>query len=44
MVIKLNAKPLNKMLPKTRAYVKIYDGQTEGIYFLIEFDGLYIKR
>ena len=24
------------MLPKTRAYVKGYDGQTERIYFLIE--------
>ena len=26
------------MLPKTTAYVKIYDGQTIWMYFLIEDD------
>ena len=31
-------KPLNIMLPKTRAYVKSYDGQTKWMYFLIEDD------
>ena len=31
------------MLPKTTAYVKSYDGQTKGIYFLIEYDGLLEK-
>ena len=33
-------KPLYIMLPKTTAYVKIYDGQTKGMYFLIEDDEL----
>ena len=28
-------KPLDIMLPKTRTYVKIYDGQTKWMYFLI---------
>ena len=28
------------MLPKTSSYVKIYDGQTKWMYFLIEDDGL----
>ena len=28
------------MLPKTNAYVKIYDGQTKWTYFLIEDDDL----
>ena len=28
------------MLPKTSAYVKIYDGQTKWMYFLIEDDDL----
>ena len=28
------------MLPKARAYVNIYDRQTEWIYFLIEDDDL----
>ena len=28
------------MLPKTRAYVKSYDGQTKWMYFLIEDDDL----
>ena len=28
-------KPLHIMLPKTRAYVKVYDGKTKWIYFLI---------
>ena len=33
-------KPLHIMLPKTSAYVKIYDGQTKWMYFLIEDDDL----
>ena len=28
---------LNIMLPKTRAHVKSYDGQTKWMYFLIEY-------
>ena len=28
-------KPLHIMLPKASAYVKIYDGQTKRMYFLI---------
>ena len=32
----LNVKPLHIMLPKTSTYVKIYDGQTKWMYFLIE--------
>ena len=28
-------KSLHIMLPKTRAYVKVYDGKTKWIYFLI---------
>ena len=31
------------MLPKTTAYVKIYDGQTIWMYFLIEDDDLLEK-
>ena len=31
-------KPLHKMLFKTTAYVKSYDGQTKWMYFLIEDD------
>ena len=31
------------MLPKTRAYVKSYDGQTEWMYFLIKDDDLLEK-
>ena len=31
------------MLPKTNAYVKIYDGQTKWMYFLIEDDHLLKK-
>ena len=31
------------MLPKTRAYVKSYDGQTKRKYFLIEDDDLLEK-
>ena len=31
-----NVKPLNIMLPKIRTYLKIYDGQTKWMYFLIE--------
>ena len=26
------------MLPKTNAYVRIYDGQTKWMYFLVEDD------
>ena len=33
-------KPLHLMLPKTRTYVKSYDGQTKWMYFLIKDDGL----
>ena len=29
------------MLPKTRAYVKSYDGQTKWMYFLTEDDDLW---
>ena len=29
------------MFPKTSAYVKIYDGQTKCMYFLIEDDDLW---
>ena len=29
---------LHNMLPKTRAYVKIYDGQTKWMYILTEDD------
>ena len=36
-------KPLHIMLPKTSAYVKIYDGQTKWMYFLIEDDDLLEK-
>ena len=32
------------MLPKTSAYVKIYDGKSFGIYFLIENDDLVKKK
>ena len=31
-------KPLNIMLSKTSSYVKSYDGQTKGMYSLIEDD------
>ena len=33
-------KPSHIKIPKTRAYVKIYDGQTKWMYFLIEVDDL----
>ena len=36
-------KPLNVMLPKTRAYIKSYDGQTKWMYFLIKDDDLLEK-
>ena len=36
-------KPLHVMLPKTRAYVRSYDGQTKWMYFLIEDDDLLEK-
>ena len=29
-------KPLHKMLPKTNAYIKSYDGQTKQMYFFIK--------
>ena len=31
------------MLPKTKTYVKIFDGQTKWMYFLIEGDELLEK-
>ena len=31
------------MVPKTRAYIKSYDGQTKSTYFLIEEDYLLEK-
>ena len=36
-------KPLHIMLPKMSAYVKIYDGLTEWMYFSIEYDDLLEK-
>ena len=36
-------KPLHKMFPKTRAYVKSYDIQTKWMYFLIKDDDLLKK-
>ena len=33
-----NVKPLHAVLPKTIANAKIYDGQTNRMYFLIEND------
>ena len=36
-------KPLYIMLPKTKTYVKIFDGQTKWMYFLIEGDELLEK-
>ena len=36
-------KPLHIMLTKTSANVKTYDGQTKGMYFLIEEDNLLEK-
>ena len=35
--------PLNIMLPKTSAHVKIYDRQTKWMYFLIEDDDVLEK-
>ena len=37
-------KSLHIMLPKTRVYVKSYDGQTKWMYFLIEDDELLEKH
>ena len=31
-------KPLHIMLPKTSAFVKVYDAQTKWMYFLIKDD------
>ena len=31
------------MVPKTRPYLKSYDGQTKWMYFLIKYDGLLKK-
>ena len=31
------------MLPKTRAYVKSYDAQTNWVHFLIQYDDLLEK-
>ena len=36
-------KPLHIILPKTNAYVKIYDGKAKWMYFLIEDDDLLKK-
>ena len=36
-------KPLYITLPKTRAYVKSYDGQTQWMYFLIQNDDVLEK-
>ena len=36
-------KPLHIMLPRTRAYVKSYDGETKFMYFLTEDDDLLEK-
>ena len=36
-------KPLNIMLPKTSGYVKIYNGQTKWMYFLIKDNDLLEK-
>ena len=36
-------RPLHITLPKTRAYLKRYDGQTKWMYFLIEGDELLEK-
>ena len=36
-------KPLHIMLPKTKAYVKSYDGQTEWMIFLIKTEDLLNK-
>ena len=36
-------KPLHIILPKTRAYVKRYNGKTNSMYFLIEDDDLLEK-
>ena len=36
-------KPLHIMPPKTSAHIKIYDGETKWIYFLIENDALLKK-
>ena len=33
-------KPSHIMLPKTKAYVRSFNGQTKRIYFLIEHDDL----
>ena len=38
-----NVKPLNIMLPKISTYLKVYDGQTKWMYFLIEEDDLLEK-
>ena len=36
-------KPLHIMLPKTTAYIKLYDGKTKWMYFLINNDDLLEK-
>ena len=36
-------RPLHILLPKTSAYVKVYDGKTKCMYFLIEDDDLLEK-
>ena len=34
-------KPLHIMLPETTAYIKIYDGQTKWMYFLVKDNELF---
>ena len=36
-------KPFHIILPKTSAYIKVYDGQAKLMYFLIEDDDLLEK-
>ena len=36
----IKVRPFRKMLPKTSAYVKSYDGQTKWMYSLIKDDDL----
>ena len=37
-------KPLHVMLPKTSAYIKMYDGKTKWMYFLIKDDDFLEKH
>ena len=40
MIINFEIRPLYTMLSKTRANVKIYDGQAKWMYFLIKSDAI----